>query len=107
MALILQNPRSPVMFEKPAATHRKYIARFHKRYTKDGPSVCWLWTWRLNHDGYGLTYRGSDTVGAHRLSWEIHRVEIPKGMSVLHRCDVRNCVNPEHLRLGMQRENME
>lgn len=50
--------------------------------------------------------RSGMVFAAHRISWEIHRGNIPKGMYVLHKCDVPGCVNPDHLYLGTQSENM-
>jgi len=70
-------------------------------------SGCRLWTGRLNSSGYGvLRYHGKMWL-AHRLSWSLNRGEIPSGMSVLHRCDVRNCVSADHLFIGNQNDNMK
>lgn len=70
-------------------------------------SGCWLWIGATRPNGYGNVNINGRTTGAHRASWALHHGSIPDGMQVLHRCDVRNCVNPAHLFLGSQRDNMQ
>ena len=70
------------------------------------PKGCWLWSLRRDRHGYGCANYKGKTVGAHRLSYMAHNGEIPKGMLVRHTCDIRECVNPEHLQIGTHSDNM-
>lgn len=67
---------------------------------------CWLFVGSRHHLGYGQFTLNGRVNKAHRVSWMIHYGEIPEGMCVLHRCDVRNCINPAHLFLGTQQDNI-
>jgi len=51
--------------------------------------------------------RKAGIKGTHRVSWELHYGPIPKGMSVLHKCDNPPCVRPDHLFLGTQQDNLQ
>ena len=69
---------------------------------------CWLWQGGKANYGYGTMSDGSGRlIGAHRASWIVHNGPIPEGLQVLHKCDVPECVNPDHLSLGTQKDNME
>jgi hypothetical protein len=66
---------------------------------------CYEWGASRQPQGYGWFRLRDKMKTAHRISWEIHFGEIPKGLGVLHKCDNPGCVRPEHLFLGTQRDN--
>lgn len=83
-------------------------ARFWRHVDKtDG---CWLWTAYVGTHGYGAIGAGGkhgEILLAHRVSWELHNGPVPEGRFILHRCDNRKCVRPDHLFLGDAKANTD
>lgn len=84
-------------------------ARFSSKYEPVTETGCWIWTASIGGGGYGQIGSGGrkQPLLAHRASWQIHFGQIPDGMQVCHKCDVKLCVNPDHLFLGSQIDNMQ
>lgn len=89
-------------------SHTLEIAeRFWQKVDRSrGIDSCWMWVRQRDACGYGRLQIGTRNALAHRVSWELNRGDIPKGMHVLHRCDQPGCVNPGHLFLGTHQDNM-
>lgn len=69
-------------------------------------SGCLLWCGATNQKGYGRVRWNARTQSAHRLAWLAAYGPIPPGMLVCHKCDVPACINPTHLWLGTNDQNM-
>ena len=83
--------------------------RFWAKVQQTDNFHCWNWEGYINPNGYGRIGLGRRADGheiAHRVSWILHQGPIPKGLCVLHKCDNPTCVNPNHLFLGHQSDNV-
>lgn len=86
--------------------------RFAKYVDRADESGCWTWTACVDkRTGYGIFVWKRDgkpwTRTAHRSAYELAHGPIPEGKMVLHTCDVRTCVRPDHLYLGTHADNMQ
>jgi len=79
--------------------------RFWSKVRRGSPDECWEWLAYKNADGGGRFYHSGRLHLSHRVAWELTHGEIPVGLVVRHRCRGR-CVNPAHLEVGTQAENM-
>lgn len=81
--------------------------RFECNVEYEPNTGCWLWNSTLNLYGYGTYYANNRPYMAHRYSYELYRGSIDEELVVRHTCDTPQCVNPSHLILGTQQDNID
>lgn len=89
--------------QSPAAIQ----TRFERYFIPVTESGCWIWIGANRNPKYGSMSLNAKVTPAHRVSWIIYRGQIPEGLFVLHKCDIGFCVNPNHLFLGTQQDNVD
>ena len=102
--------RCPVCGNFARSMRKPLLERFWEKVDKKGENECWPWTAYCGRGGYGTIRQGgrdSRRLRAHRVSWVFyHGKPIPDGMIIMHICDHPWCVNPQHLKLGTDADNV-
>lgn len=94
-------------YEIPTLTGPQEARFWAKVDRSGGPDSCWPWTAMKLAKGYGGFFHGGALTGAHRISKFLELGDLPIGKLVRHVCNNPSCVNPAHLEVGTQLENMQ
>jgi len=82
------------------------VSRFWSKVKTGNPDDCWLWTAKIEQNGYGRFWVNGHSVFAHRFAYELTHGPIPRGLTVDHLCRNRACENPAHMELVPLRTNV-
>lgn len=106
-------PRPRMEAPQPAFGYSTPLALRMRKRAVETPAGCWEWQGTVNNLGYGMVSfqkapgkENRTSTTAHRKFYELTVGAIPAGLQVNHRCDNRRCINPDHMMLGTQTDNI-
>lgn len=93
----------------PAFTVTPQLRKRFTSYVVKAPNGCHIWTGAIQRHGYGAFRVGPQKIDAHVVAWRTANSgkPVPVGQLVRHKCNNRQCVNPDHLHLGTHSDNMK
>lgn len=99
------------VYQRVARTREQILASLRSRLQENSipepNSGCWIFTGYVDVLGYGIIAETKHKrIKAHRASYAAFKCEIPEGLDIMHICDMRCCINPDHLSPGTHKENM-
>lgn len=83
---------------------KSIVQRFESKFSK--VEGCWNWNAYIDKDGYGRFRIGNKQVRSNRASYLIYKGAIGENLVIRHKCDNPSCVNPDHLEIGTNFDNV-